>query len=137
MLLATGFICLALNIYHEARGEPIEGQRAVVIVTMNRAKWDDSKICEQVTKPDQFSWTTEHVDYSSGQPRLKTSGFATPEEQKAWERSLHLAYEAMDRKTPDRVKGANHYHTLSSKPAWRKKMRLVAVIGNHIFYKNG
>ena len=28
--------CLALNIYHEARGEPIVGQEAVAYVTINR-----------------------------------------------------------------------------------------------------
>lgn len=137
MILATGIICLALNVYWEARGEPTAGQQAIAIVTMNRANWDDSKICEVVTKPNQFSWTADHVDYSSGRPMLKKSGFATPEEQRAWEKALRLSYEALDRKTPDRVKGADHYHSLSSKPSWRKKMRVVAVIGNHVFYRNG
>ncbi|NIO43392.1 MAG: hypothetical protein GTO41_26515, partial [Burkholderiales bacterium] len=28
--------CLALNVYHEARGEPMAGQYAVAEVTMNR-----------------------------------------------------------------------------------------------------
>ena len=51
--------CLALNIYHEARGERVEGQIAVAHVTMNRVnheKWP-STICEVVYQPKQFSWT--------------------------------------------------------------------------------
>ena len=51
--------CLAMNIYHESRGERLEGQIAVAQVTINRmehTKWP-STICEVVYQPKQFSWT--------------------------------------------------------------------------------
>ena len=55
---------MALNIYHEARGESIEGQYAIAHVTLNRVastKWPDS-ICDVVYQPYQFSWTHQIRD---------------------------------------------------------------------------
>ena len=53
--------CLALNVYHEARNQPIEGQLAVAHVTLNRL--DDpsfpSTICEVVFRSRHFSWTND------------------------------------------------------------------------------
>ncbi|HIE75488.1 MAG TPA: cell wall hydrolase, partial [Gammaproteobacteria bacterium] len=51
--------CLALNIYHEARGESHDGQVAVAAVTLNRmqsASYPDT-VCGVVWQPHQFSWT--------------------------------------------------------------------------------
>lgn len=45
-------------IYHEARGEPIEGQIAVALVIYNRTeseKFPDT-ICGVITEPDQFTF---------------------------------------------------------------------------------
>ena len=36
--MLEGLACLALNIYHEARDQPIEGQVAVAQVVMERVK---------------------------------------------------------------------------------------------------
>ena len=35
-MIETALMCLALNIYFEARSEPIEGQIAIAEVTLNR-----------------------------------------------------------------------------------------------------
>ena len=35
-MIETSLMCLALNIYFEARSEPIEGQIAIAEVTLNR-----------------------------------------------------------------------------------------------------
>lgn len=48
--------CLASVIYHEARGEPLEGQRAVYDVVMHRVKVLRKSVCGVVTAPKQFSW---------------------------------------------------------------------------------
>ena len=41
---------------------------------------------------------------------------------------------AMELKNP--VGGATHYHATSIKaPKWTRKKRVVAVIGNHVFYE--
>lgn len=49
--------CVAQAVYHEARGEPMRGQRAVADVVMNRARsgrWGKSA-CAVVNAPRQFS----------------------------------------------------------------------------------
>ncbi len=50
--------CLKTAIYHEARGEPVEGQLAVALVIYNRTeseKFSDT-ICEVLVEPEQFSF---------------------------------------------------------------------------------
>ncbi len=49
--------CMLKNIYHEARGEGVEGMKAVALVTLNRAKQQNKTVCEVVYQRKQFSWT--------------------------------------------------------------------------------
>ena len=56
VVLTAAVVCLALNIYNEARGEPEEGQLAVAYVTINRAAGKRTKICDEVFRAKQFSW---------------------------------------------------------------------------------
>lgn len=115
--------CLALNIYHEARGERVEGQIAVAHVTMNRAaheKWP-STICEVVYQPKQFSWT--HL--------IKQQ---TPREYKAWRTAKVIARDVMIGNVVDPTKGAVYYHANYVNPSWAKYVDLSKVIGNHLFY---
>ena len=63
-MIAEALLCLTLNVYHEARGEPFLGQVAVAEVTLNRVddlRWPDT-VCEVVYQPYQFSWTLEDKD---------------------------------------------------------------------------
>ena len=46
---------LALNLYHECRGEPLAGQIAVAHVVMNRAEKRGKSLREIVLQPYQFS----------------------------------------------------------------------------------
>ena len=55
-------LCLAKNIYYEARGEPMHGKIAVAQVTLNRVTHRtefQSSICGVVYAKHQFSWTME------------------------------------------------------------------------------
>lgn len=51
--------CLAQAVYYEARGEPLEGKKAVAIVTLNRKNNPKfpSTICGVVYQKGQYSWT--------------------------------------------------------------------------------
>ena len=49
---------LAINLYHEARSEPVEAQVAVVHVVMNRADWNPENVKTVIMKRKQFSWTS-------------------------------------------------------------------------------
>jgi N-acetylmuramoyl-L-alanine amidase len=61
-MMETALMCMALNIFFEARSEPIQGQIAVAEVTLNRVASDDypNTICEVVLQENsqgcQFSW---------------------------------------------------------------------------------
>ena len=75
-MLETALMCLALNIYFEARSEPIQGQIAIAEVTLNRVASPDypNDICSVVLQENkdgcQFSWW---CDGKSDQPNEHTS----------------------------------------------------------------
>lgn len=128
MILATALLCLSLNIYHEARGEPIEGRYAVAQVTMNRAQ-DEQRVCEEVLKPKQFSWTTKLV---RGKKLLPT-GY--PKDQVAWRKAQAMARIVLSNSVVNQLPEVRFYHNDKVRPVWRKRMTPIAQIGNHHFYR--
>ena len=116
--------CLAMNIYHEARGESIAGQIAVAQVTMNRVEhksWPDT-VCEVVYQKKQFSWTHTIKD-------------TTPYENDAWETAKSIASSVYNDQEDDYVHGAVFYHADYVTPYWAKSYEEVTRIGTHIFYR--
>lgn len=133
MLLTTAMLCLALNIYHESRGEPLAGQHAVAQVTMNRAGRDPNKVCDEVFKPKQFSWANPLTSVK-GKERARRAKGLVPKEDKAWDVARSIAFHTIKGHVRDFTAGATHYHTKAVKPIWRKSLKLVAIIGQHKFY---
>ena len=130
MIIATAALCLALNIYEEARSEPIMGQYAVAMVTMNRAGNDPERVCKTVFKPNQFSWTIgKHKKVGAG---YQVS--VTPSEGDAWKRAKIIAKTTLAGRMPDFTHGADHYHTVKVFPKWAMNMRPNKMIGHHVFY---
>jgi len=119
----TDLNCLAQNIYHEARGEPIEGQIAVALVVTNRviSGLFQNTICGVVYAKEQFSWTQD-----STKTIVDAKAFKVAKEIAAGvlDQSIHL---------PDFT--ALYFHNKTVRPQWRKTKLLVAQIGNHVFYK--
>ena len=118
-------MCLALNIYWEARNQNIAGQLAVAQVTLNRSydrRYPDD-VCEVVYDHKQFSW------YWDGKSD-------TPKEKNAWERAILVASAAMDGSGHAELQGVTHYHAVYSQPYWKDYMTKVAMIGDHVFYVN-
>jgi len=119
--------CLAANIYHEARGEPLDGQFAVGQVTLNRAKskrFPDS-VCEVVKQKHQFSW------YWDGASDL-------PKDKEAWELANVVAQNLLSGESViyDYSYGALYYwnpHKAKYSP-WMDKVALVVIHGNHAFF---
>ena len=113
--------CLARNVYHEARGEPIEGQIAVAQVTVNRVESGEfqSSVCKAVYADRQFSWTTKPK-------KIK--------DIKAWEASVAIATAVLTKSVHLPDFKALYFHTKQVKPTWNRGKRVLAVIGNHIFY---
>lgn len=133
MVLASALLCLALNVYYESRSEPILGQYAVAAVTMNRADDDKSKVCEVVTKPHQFSWTTKRVRRKGDTFTLAKSAAPTDDDD-AWATAKRVAWQTLHGHKVDVTHGATFYHANYVRPAWRRGMKQTAVIGKHIFY---
>jgi N-acetylmuramoyl-L-alanine amidase len=131
MDLSIPLLCLALNIYHEARGEPIQGQIAVALVTLNRAERQKNKICHEVLRYKQFSWTIEAIDWSNGFPYLKPEYW--PFNKQAWDTSIQIARVVY--KLPDFTDGATHFHATYVAPYWAPSLTKVGQWGNHVFYR--
>lgn len=111
--------CMVDNLYHEARGEPEHGQRAVVQVVLNRMadnRWPDT-ICGVVYYPYAFSWVYE-------QPTIQN--------KRLWEELKLKTIVWLSE--PMTWWNANHYHADYVDPYWNKDMTRVAGIGDHIFY---
>jgi len=122
--------CLALNIYWEAKSEPVLGQIAVAAVTLNRVldKRYPTTICEVVRQ--------------GGQDRLHSCQFSwwcdgkedVPTERVSWRLALSLASSALLTGLPDPTHGALWYHADYVQPYWARRKKVVARIGRHIFY---
>lgn len=117
--------CLAMNIYHEARGETEKGKLAVAAVTMNRvkAKYYPDTVCEVVWQRKQFSWTEVKTKYH------------TITDTEAWINAIEIAQLFIDGGNWPGVGKATHYHTISVSPNWKDDNQLVAQVGNHLFYR--
>ena len=127
-------ICLAKNIYFEARDQSPKGQIAVALVTINRVKskgFPNSvcKVVEQTNRKNgkivlhkcHFSW---FCDGKSDIPKNKMS----------WNISLLIANAMLKNKVKDFLHGATHYHRIDVDPYWNKRMLKFSTIGDHIFY---
>ena len=115
--------CLALNVYHEARGESEAGKFAVAAVTMNRVasrRFPDT-VCAVVWQRGQFSWTED------GRPD-------TPYEQGAWREAVKVASLVYKSGRPSNVGAATYYHARNVTPGWARGETPVAKVGRHIFY---
>lgn len=119
--MQTALICLALNIYFEARGEPIDGQLLVAETTINRAADRDQTICEAVWDDDQYSWTSDGLS-------------DTPRDQKAYATSMLIAAQAM--RGDHLHSGVDHYHEATIHPHWAEHLQRLGRYGNHIFYRS-
>jgi N-acetylmuramoyl-L-alanine amidase len=133
MVVSTALLCLALNVYHEARSEPVMGQYAVAMVTLNRARGDQSRVCAEVFKPFQFSWANSRVVKTKG-GWLIPQGLQ-PSEEVAWDKAQRIAAATLQGRMIDVTLGSTYYHTRDVKPAWRKAFEWTRSIGAHVFYR--
>lgn len=124
-MIAESIACIALAVYHESRGEPLEGQMAVAEVILRRTKasrWPDDP-CDVVYQDWQFSWT-----------RL---GDLTPDDEKAYNQALGVAMAAKLLPTGEGAvtRCADHFHSQMERlPRFAQTYRLEKKIGGHWFY---
>lgn len=126
--------CLALNIYHEARGEPEAGQAAVASVTLNRmhSKHYPGKLCDVVF---QKNWDKKRRRYVSAFSWTELESLTkNKKDNKKWQQALKIAETVYSGNGETRAKDALFYHANYIKPVWAKNKKPVARIGKHIFY---
>ena len=127
--------CLARNVYYEARGESLEGQKAVALVTLNRVEnsmFPDT-ICGVVNERKtvkgrtkcQFSWRCE----SHTNPKK-----AVRQSHESYQAALSaiLEYETLTKTLV--TKDTLFFHAKHVRPFWRKVKQRLTRIDNHIFY---
>jgi spore germination cell wall hydrolase CwlJ-like protein len=116
--------CLAVGVYFESKSEPLAGQLAVGEVIANRANSNGrfpSTYCGVLFQRSQFSFIRGH------------SLPSVPRASKQWQTAVAIA-KIVDQDLKDSVVGnALFFHAKRVSPGWRLKR--VASVGNHIFYR--
>ncbi len=120
--------CMAVAVYHEARGETLEGQLAVARVIMNRAasgKYPTSW-CGVVKQPWQFSFVNPRTGYMPGVDAASAS----------WRKAQGITRLAMANAVPSVSTDCLWYHADYVAPGWGRRLTRVEKIGAHIFYRS-
>jgi spore germination cell wall hydrolase CwlJ-like protein len=121
----TALMCLAVAVYFEARGEPIDGQMAVAEVVMNRVedeRYPDT-VCAVVYDRSSFSFTQD-----SKPDRLPKK--STEAKRRAMQVASNVLHGSRVGIT------STHYHTVSVDPFWSSHYDYDGIIGHHMFYTN-
>lgn len=113
---------LAVNIYHEARGEDRAGWEVVMDTTLSRLysnKYPDT-VYDVVWQPSQFSWTQDaHSDKVTDIKKFKEIlQFVRDSQVKE-----STAYQV------------THYHNESVRPWWADKFKYLGKVGRHHTYR--
>ena len=130
-MIEAALMCLALNVYYEARSEPMDGQYAVAHVVLNRVA-DDAF-------PDDACKVVKQ-GYHKGKHRCQFSWYCdgksdNPKDNMSWIVAQVVAYNTLYGHHKDNTHGATHYHATYVSPWWRKHYDKTVAHGSHIFYK--
>ena len=145
--------CLALNVYHEARGQGTAGLFGVTAVVLNRV--NDSRfpntICGVIYQgPTRESWKTrihknlptEDRIYYPIKHKCQFSWYCdgkddTPYNTEKYQEILDLIEAILYNEHPfiDITDGALFYHADYVSPSWAKTKQRTTEINDHIFYR--
>lgn len=116
-------VCMADNLFHEARVDGMRGMEAVATVVMNRvgdSRWPDS-VCGVVYQPSQFSWTLKKQLVN-----MKITH--------DW-KTLAVARMALQGGLIDKTGKSTHYHAVYVTPYWAKVYDFTVQVEQHLFYR--
>ena len=119
--------CIAVAVYHEARGESLEGQLAVARVIMNRASSGKypASWCGTVKQPWQFSFVNPRTGVMPGVDAASA----------AWRKAVGITRLATANAVPVLSTDVLWYHADYVAPSWGRRLTRVNKIGTHIFYR--
>lgn len=122
-MLLEAILWLALNVHHEARGEPLPCQIMVAEVTLRRveSQYYPDSIKDVVLEPKQFSWTSD---------KEKSMDFSIVSYK-----DVYVAMTALGGSyyTTDEL----HYARYDVDNYWTNQYHKSKQCGNHIFYYSG
>jgi hypothetical protein len=131
--LASEGGCLAEAIYYEARGESLDGQKAVAEVVLRRThdKNYARTVCGVVHEGVQEGHLGCQFSYACDGSTRRTK------EGESWDQARLLAERIMSGAVQlgDATGHAIAYHSIGVSPPWKEKMQKTVQIGNHIFYR--
>jgi spore germination cell wall hydrolase CwlJ-like protein len=145
-------LCMAMNLYHEARGDNVAGMYAVADVVLNRvqdSRYPDT-VCEVVHQgPVRESWKTRQDESLPDSERIyypvrnqcQFSWYCDGQsddvnDETSWALSQEIAYKIMnDERYRGITEGSTHYHATYVNPRWARELTTVGRIGSHIFYR--
>jgi hypothetical protein len=135
--------CLAVALYHEARGETRIGQLAVAQVILNRvtSRKYPSTICGVVFQNTHRRNRCQFSFACDGRPD-------TPANSQSWKQIVDLTrtilctqpciYSPRQDPVLSRLGASfhrvSHYHTVRVRPRWSRRLNRSGRIGSHIFY---
>lgn len=120
--------CLTAAVYYEARSEPVDGQRAVAQVVLNRVRDRafPASVCGVVYQRSatvcQFTFACDGSTDHALEPR-------------SWALASAIAAAALGGSVYAPVGAATHYHTTAILPWWASSLARVGEVGSHIFYR--
>ena len=118
-------ICLALNLYHEARGSSADDIMAVGLTTRNRVNAANSDYCSIIWQKGQYVWTKRPI---RGQ---------MPRDYVTWSKIIIIAAQIVTVAEMDDITGgadsfySRHIHA----PRWAMRSPIHVRIGGHVFVK--
>lgn len=129
--------CLAQNVFHESRGEPLETQYGVAHVVLNRVEKDrrdvyPDSVCGVIKESSvvrgkrvcQFSWNC----HKTKMVRIFEGGNTVPRtEVESFKKAVRVAINALTGKKKDNTHGSTNFYNYDINPKWdnyRKTVRL-------------
>ena len=131
--LAAESQCLAEAMYHEARGEGVDGQQAVAEVVLQRTRNRNygNTVCSVVFEGIEPGRLDCQFSFACDGSRNR------PKEAAVWQETKLLAEKIMTGqvKLANRTQQAIAYHSTDVTPFWSARMLKTVQIGNHVFYR--
>ena len=137
-MIAEAIVCLALNVYHEAKNQSLSGQIAVAEVVMNRVA--DSRypnnVCDVVKQGLTYRWNPGFPIRNKCQFSWYCDGKSdVAKEKDAWEEALSVAKGVYHGYLDAYLEGATHHHAHYVNPSWAETKTYITRIDDHIFYR--
>jgi spore germination cell wall hydrolase CwlJ-like protein len=119
--------CLSEAVYFESKNEPIDGQKAVAHVIVNRTHNSNypNTVCKVINQKTKYTCQFSY----------KCDGYSDiPKNKEDFDTATDVAEDVLLGED-DITNGALFFHNNTVRPNWAKASKLTLAIGNHKFYK--